>query len=88
MEDLIGLTGVPLIVALVEAVKRVFPGLEQRWYPLVALACGEGLNLALALTQGQDWRAALVLGLIAGLAASGLYSGGKALAEGRRSGMA
>ncbi|MCL4535917.1 MAG: hypothetical protein M1370_12255 [Bacteroidetes bacterium] len=83
MQDLIGLAGVPLIIALVEGVKRVFPGLEPRWYPLVALACGEALNLALGLSQGQDWRAALVLGLVAGLAASGLYSGGKALAAGR-----
>ena len=83
MEDLIGLAGVPLIVALVEAVKRVWPDLESRWYPLVALAWGEALNLGLAALLGQDWGRAALLGLVAALAASGLYSGGKAVTEGR-----
>ena len=83
MDDLIGVAGVPLIVALVEAVKRVFPALEPRWYPVVALVWGEALNLALAAAQGRDWRTALVMGLVAALAACGLYSGGKAVAERR-----
>jgi hypothetical protein len=81
MGDLIGLAGAPLVVALVELVKRTCPELEPRWYPLAAVLWGEALNLGLAVTLGQDWRMALLLGLVAGLAASGLYSGGKEMLE-------
>jgi hypothetical protein len=75
--ELIGLAGVPLIVALVELLKRTFPQIEPRWYPLAAVLWGEALNLGLATMLGQDWRTALILGLVSGLAASGIYSGGK-----------
>ncbi len=82
MEDWAGLAGVPLIVALVEAVKRTFPELEARWWPVLALAWGVALNLGLAAALGRDWRTALVLGVVAGLAAAGLYSGTRTLAQG------
>ncbi len=79
--NLIGLAGVPIIVALVELVKRTVPELGERWWPLLAVAFGEALNLGLAYGTGSDLLTAGVLGLVAGLAASGLYSGGKALVE-------
>lgn len=82
MEEMIGLAGVPLVVALVEAMKRAWPELEPRWYPLVALFWGVALNLALALMLGYELGPALLLGVVAGLAASGLYSGSKAVVEG------
>ena len=63
---------VPIIVGLVQVVKGV--GIPSKYAPLVSIAFGIGL---VALT-GVVWQAFVVQGIIAGLAASGLYSGGKA----------
>ncbi len=79
LNSLFGLAGVPLVMAMVGAVKRIWPELEERWYPIVSILCGEGFNLGLAWILQYDWRVAIVLGLIVGLAASGLYSGSKAV---------
>ncbi len=79
--DLVGLAGVPLVLALVELTKKTLPWLEERWYPLVSIAWAEVLNIALAYMLMSDVRVAVLLGLVAGLAASGLYSGGRALAN-------
>ncbi len=79
--DLIGAAGVPAIVALVEVVKRTFPELPARWYPLLALLVGIGLNLALSGYSGAGPVEAAAVGLIAGLAASGLYSQAKVVVE-------
>ena len=64
-QDLIGLAGIPVIVALVELVKLTFPDLPSRWYPLVALAWGLIVNLSLMPLSGstplvglpEEWRA-------------------------------
>ncbi|MCL5074214.1 MAG: hypothetical protein M1136_00970 [Chloroflexi bacterium] len=77
MQEFLGLAGVPLIIALVELVKRAFPGLSNRYYPLVSLALGVALNTAIAYHLGTDRLEGAFLGLITGLVASGLYSGGK-----------
>lgn len=79
--DLIGAAGVPAIVALVELVKRTFPELPARAYPLLALLLGIGLNLALSGYSGTSPVEAASVGLIAGLAASGLYSQAKVVVE-------
>lgn len=82
MEELMGLAGVPLIVALIEAVKRGFPEVSPRWYPASAIAIGMTVNLLGAyIGGGADQVAAvnaMVAGLVADLAAEGLYSGTKA----------
>ena len=75
--DVIGLAGVPLIVALVQVAKAWVA--EERYYPLMALGMGLGLNVGVALARGRDVPTALLLGLVAGLAASGLYSQGKTM---------
>ena len=77
--DVIGLAGVPLIAALVQ-VAKAWVG-EERYYPLLALAMGLGLNVGIALARDGALPTAVLLGLVAGLAASGLYSQGKTLAS-------
>jgi len=77
---LLGMAGVPLIVALTEATKRSLPGLAARWHPLVALAWALLLNVGLGAYQGGDPVLGAATGLVAALAASGLYSGGRAIA--------
>jgi len=61
---------VPLVIGLVEVVKRV--GLESRWLPLVALALSVGIGYLI----GVDW----VQGLVLALTSMGLWSGTKAVA--------
>jgi len=81
LRDLIGAAGVPAIVALVELMKRTFPELPARAHPGLALLFGIGLNLALSGYSGTSLVEAASIGLIAGLAASGLYSQAKAVIE-------
>lgn len=51
---------------------------DARYWPLVALGWGLAINLFAAYALPSDWRQAIVYGVVAGLAASGLYSTGKA----------
>lgn len=65
----------PIVVAFVEAAKRLLiPG---RWAPLVALACG--VALAFIFPPDAAWRNELAAGILSGLAASGLWSGTRAV---------
>lgn len=80
LQDWVGLGGIPVIVALVQLAKPFVP--DDRFHPLLALAFGIVWNTLLALAMGaalpeQIARAALI-GVVLGLAASGLYSGGRA----------
>ncbi|HLH26398.1 MAG TPA: hypothetical protein VK066_28085 [Chloroflexota bacterium] len=86
MEEVAGVAGVPLIVGLVEVAKGV--GLDARWAPAVALGLGLALSLgyraALGGVGGAEWAQATLGGLALGLAASGLYSGTRAVANAAR----
>lgn len=64
---------VPLIVGAVELAKGV--GLQGRYAPLASVTLG---MVFVAMTN-VSWQAALIQGLIAGLTASGIYSGTKAV---------
>ncbi|MDD4987218.1 MAG: hypothetical protein PHQ43_15885, partial [Dehalococcoidales bacterium] len=59
---------------------------DTRFYPLLAVGFGLVINLvaawALGASASSDWVTALFNGIIAGLAASGLYSAGSNLKEG------
>lgn len=68
-----GAAFVPLIVALVEGAKQA--GLPTRWAPLVSLVLG--LLVGIIYVAPTDPRQAVLVGLMVGLAASGLYSGTK-----------
>lgn len=71
----LALAVIPLVLGLVAVVKSI--GLPSRFAPLASIAIGAGL---LAVT-GAVWQVALIQGIVVGLAASGLWSGGKALAN-------
>lgn len=78
IKDLVGLAGVPFVVALTEGVKVVAPELPARFYPLVAVAWGLLLNLLAAQVLGVAPVEAALEGVAAGLAAAGLYSATRA----------
>lgn len=65
---------VPAVVGLVEIAKQA--GLPSRFAPLASIALGVGLSALL----GSSWQASIAQGIVVGLAASGLWSGGQALA--------
>lgn len=68
----------PLVVAMVEAIKRSGgPLIPHRVMPLVSIAVA--LMLVWIVPPVVGWREELLTALIAGLTASGLYSGGKAV---------
>ncbi len=66
---------VPVALGITEVFKRI--GGSKRFAPIVSMASGIGL-VALA---GFNWRLAVAQGIIAGLAASGLWSGTKTVAR-------
>jgi len=84
MTSIVALGGVPLILGLVQLFKPFIT--DTRYYPLVALSFGLAINLvagwALGASVATDWVIALFNGIIAGLAAGGLYSAGSAMREG------
>jgi hypothetical protein len=78
LTSLVGLAGVPLVSALTAWIKMTFPNLPGQYVPSVAIVWGVILNNALSLVLGTDWRVALLVGVVTGLAASGIYTAGKA----------
>ena len=84
LTSIVALGGVPLILGLVQIFKPFVS--DTRYYPLVAMAFGLAINLivgwALGATAVTDWITALLNSIIAGLAASGLYSAGSTIKEG------
>ena len=75
LSDFVGLAAVPVIIGLVEIVKRWIA--DDRWYPLIALVLGMAINAAIAYQTAGNYLLAVLIGVVAGLAASGLYSGQK-----------
>lgn len=76
-QAMFGLAGVPLVLALVELVKRTLEP-AARLVPLISVVIGVGFNLAVGVGLiGVSPTAAALTGLVVGLAASGLYSAGR-----------
>lgn len=73
METLAGFSTVAILIALVELVKKV--GLPTQFAPLASLALGIGLSFLAAGVSVDN----LVVGLVLGLSASGLWSGTKSV---------
>ena len=67
---------VPVVLGLVQVAKGM--GIPSRYAPVASIVLG----VALMLITGAVWQAAVVQGIIAGLAASGLWSGSKSTFEG------
>lgn len=63
----------PLILGLVELFKVL--GLNPKYSPLVAIFFG--IVLGVVYLTDFDWKQGILVGVILGLSASGLYSGGK-----------
>ena len=84
LRSVLGLAGVPLLVALTQMFKPFVP--SARWYPLLAVCFGLVLNLlvawAMSINGRAEWAAAALMGILAGLAASGLYSSARTLRDG------
>lgn len=74
-----GLAGAPFVLALTEAIKRMVPGMAPRWTPLVAIAVGVVVNLAIAYADGTSMVGAIVLGVASACMAIGLYSGSRSV---------
>lgn len=74
LSALIGVSGVPLITALTQWCKLLFPDMSPRLLAAVPIIWGLVINLGLTYTHLQDWPIHVALGVIAGLAAEGLYS--------------
>lgn len=73
--QLIGLAGVPAIVAIVAMLKPWIT--DSNLWPPLALALALALNLTVAFARGTDPLEAAAAGLLAGLAAAGLYEIGR-----------
>lgn len=70
-----------LTVGLVEVVKRM-EAVPVRFLPVIALLVGVALAAVGGSAVGlSSWREVIVAGLMAGLSAMGLYSGGKTVLE-------
>jgi high-affinity Fe2+/Pb2+ permease len=82
--SIVALGGVPLILGLVQLFKPFIT--DTRFYPLLAVGFGLAINLvagwALGAGEASEWVTALLNGIIAGMAAAGLYSAGSTLKEG------
>ena len=72
IRNIIGLGGIPLIVAAVQVSKCALP--DERYYPFCALAWGLAINLLAALALQTDLATGALYGILAGLSASGAYS--------------
>jgi len=74
-----GVLVIPLIIGLVEAVKRL--GMSSIWAAPMSVGCGVAISLGYEAARqspgGEAWLNALLWGMALGLSASGLYSGTK-----------
>lgn len=80
ISSIVALGGVPLILGLVQLFKPFIK--DTRFYPLIAVAFGLIINLIVGWALGIDWVPAIFNGIVAGLAAGGLYSAGSTINEG------
>ena len=83
-----GLAGAGIVLALVEVLRRTVGTniIKDRVTPILSIAFGVGLNALIKLDTAIDveetsWLGTILLGIMTGLAASGMYSGGKSFAE-------
>ena len=76
--DYAGWAGVPIVIALVAAV-RSGTSLDKRWTPLLSIISGIAWQTGLAVVQHQERDVAVLMGVLTGLLASGLWSSTKAV---------
>lgn len=76
-----GIPAIALIIAIVELAKHY--GMDSRWAPLLSIGMGILFAIIGQLAQMypivEMWYSRIILGIVGGLMASGIYSGQKAL---------
>lgn len=73
---------IPLIVGIVQVIK--YFGFKKKWFlPLASLLFG--ILAGVIYLYPNDVNAGVLIGILLGLSASGMYSGGKAIFEKKRS---
>ena len=77
--DIYNVAIVPLIIGIVELLKRY--GLPAKYCPFVALFLGLMFSI---IFISNNLKEGIIIGLMLGLSASGLYSGSKNLMENNR----
>ncbi|MGH4118858.1 hypothetical protein [Clostridium sp.] len=76
--DYKGIALIPIITILVDVIKKA--GLPKNFAPLASLILG--VIAGLVFENNGDIKNAIITGLIMGMSASGLYSGGKEASRG------
>ena len=79
LELIPGVLAVPVILAIIELFKKV--GYDVKHAPIVAIVLGQVFALGSLYLGDTQLYTAVVMGLLAGLSAIGLYSGVKNEAE-------
>ena len=86
-----GLAGAGVVLALVEVLRRTIGEriIKDRFTPVLSVGMGIGLNCLIKLdtavgVEETTWLGTILLGITTGLAASGIYSGGKAMTSNGR----
>ena len=79
--EVYGIAAAVALFAIVEGIKKAFPGLQDRNAWLVTIGVGlvlaVGVELATQFAAWDRWYRVVLSGVFAALAASGLYSGVK-----------
>lgn len=70
-----GASAIAVVLGLVEVAKRL--GLREKYCPLLSLFFGLLISLGYYFYNQNTWYEAVIIGLIVGLSAVGLYSGAK-----------
>ena len=73
---LMALALAPITTGMIEVVKRT-ANIQERYLPLVSLLSGIAIAVVIALGTGQDIVQYILVGVIGGLSASGLYDQSK-----------
>ena len=63
---------IPVILGLVQVIKLWVS--DTRLYPIFSIILGLIMNIGISFYLGEDMVAAVVMGIIAGLSAAGMYS--------------
>jgi hypothetical protein len=85
LATLVGVGATPVVTALVQAVKPFLPeegkGAGAKWPPLVSVVTGVIWNVGVSAAMGTDLAVGAIVGVTVGLAAAGLYSAGRQVAN-------
>lgn len=70
--ELIAIILIPIIAGIVQVLKNTI-NLQDRYVPLLSLVTGAVVAMTITLSAGQPLTDAIIVGLISGLGACGLY---------------